>query len=667
MIGNINGYITKEEWFLGRGGFGSVYKAEKDGNFYAVKIIQTEFLKTDYDKARLQREVDALKKINHDRIVRYYEHGVYEDKGFEYFYIVMDYVEGTNLKEVIGIVDETNAVPITEGILDALEYMHSEGIIHRDLKPENIILDKEGKPVILDFGLAKLVDYTSITPSESTLGTYCYMSPEQIKDSKDVDNRSDYFSIGVTLYELITGILPYDATNLPELIKQITERHPTPPSEINPSISNGFEDFILTLLEKESHQRYQNAAEIRVAITEDKREEKSFLDMSSRYMFNILNTEKEIVSRGIKDNLVENVIFSANLLKQYHPTAKILSEAPIRFISDPATNRLPYTVFSETTGVRELPYAPVDETTPLQVKDLQSISEVKDFVKSVIEHQNEYGVSEFVAPFFYAVNPDDEWSSINIQLLKESIRYRDENYPKVPLWGGVCIGVEDLYKDEIANKILNRYVRVAPDGFLVYGDSIGAGSSNIVQLTHYSRLLLKLQDSAKVPVVAARTGTFGLILMCLGLSGASSGLAALESFGQNLLSESKGDYGIDPRYYVPSLLSFISLPKGVTLKLKDVYGSSIKEILNCGCSSCVNLSELSSLSNKQVKLHFLEKRKEELDAIKDLTIEERIVYMKDRIDEAIKNQKILKREGIKVVNTVESLGAWKTVLEKALL
>src|SRR3989344_1063571 len=159
MIPEVNGYKTKPEWFLGKGSFGSVYKAEKGGKFYAIKIFQSELLKTEY-KDRLDREIKALQKISHPNVVKLHDYGTFKDKEFEYFYIVMDFVDGRPLKDYVGVVDENKAIGIIESVLDTLGSVHNDGIIHRDLKPENIMVNDKGIPFVLDFGLAKLIDYS---------------------------------------------------------------------------------------------------------------------------------------------------------------------------------------------------------------------------------------------------------------------------------------------------------------------------------------------------------------------------------------------------------------------------------------------------------------------------------------------------------------------------
>ena len=179
MVTNINGYNIKPEWFIGKGSFGSVYKAEKDGEFFAVKIFQSELLQTEY-KNRLDREIKAIQKISHSNVVKLHDYGLFKDNEFEYFFIVMDLVEGKSLNEYIGSVEENKCVEIIESVLDTISSVHSQGVIHRDLKPANIMVNLDGTPIILDFGLAKLIDYSSITQTGERVGTFYYMSPEQV-------------------------------------------------------------------------------------------------------------------------------------------------------------------------------------------------------------------------------------------------------------------------------------------------------------------------------------------------------------------------------------------------------------------------------------------------------------------------------------------------------
>lgn len=660
MLTDIDGYTTKPEWFLGKGSFGSVYKVEKDGMFYAMKIFQTEYLMAEY-KDRLDREIKAIQKITHPNVVKFHSYGTFVDNEFEYFYIVMDLIEGKALTEYVGSVDEKRCLEIIESVLDTLDSVHKEGIIHRDLKPANIMINLEGTPIILDFGLAKLIDYSSITQTGERVGTYYYMSPEQVTDSKHIDNLSDYFAIGVIFYQLLTGVLPYDATNLPALIDQIKNQYPKNPSEINGSISNQVENVILRLLEKEQYKRFQTVNEIKNTLREKPEEKVKKLDFTTVNFIRLLHTEKGVFEVALKDKLIDRVIFPANFFKFYHLTVDILKKSGIPFTTDPATNRLVYTSFSKTEGVMKLPYSSGNEVTPIQKKDFHSISQVQEYVKKVIDFQKENGVTEFVAPFFFAKSCDDEWFNINLKLLKESMTYRDANYSGVPVWAGICMNVENWHDDEEKTKILNSYVKASADGYFAYGDPIG-NQSNLTQLYHYSDLLKKLQSSSSSPVVACRVNGLGLVLLALGLSGISSGIGSLDSFRESILSDTQEGYSPDPRYYISELMSMVSLKKRVTTKLIDIAKSSIGEHLKCDCQYCIGV-ESGVISLQNMKLHFLKKRKDEVEEMSALKQEDRLAFIESKILNAISYKKVLAKEGVEI-GDFSHLDTWYSLIQQ---
>lgn len=658
MLSDVNGYKTRPEWFIGKGSFGSVYKAEKNGVFYALKVFQSELLKTEY-KSRLDREMKAIQKISHPNVVKFHDFGTFKENEFEYFYIVMDFVDGQPLTNFVGTVQEAKCIEIINSILDTLDSVHKEGIIHRDLKPANIIIDQKGVPIILDFGLAKLIDYSSITQTGERVGTFFYMSPEQVTDSKNIDNRSDYFSIGVIFYQMLTGVLPYDATNLPALIDQIKNQYPKNPSELNRSITNQTENVILKLLEKTPYKRFQTVDAIKNALKLKPEERPKKLDLSIRHFTRLLHTEKGIFEDSLKEGLIERVIFPANFFKFYHLTVKVLRGSKIPFTTDPATNRLTYTAFSKTSGVQELPYSSGSEVTPIQKKDFHSISQVQSYVKKVIEYQIDNGVTELAAPFFFAKNSTDDWFNINLKLLKESIDYRDQYHKSLPLWAGICMNVDNWHDDDEKNMILNHYVKANPDGFFVYGDPI-CGQSNLTQLFHYTDLLKKLQKSSSTPVVACRVNGLGLILLSLGISGISSGIASLDNFREAILSDTQEGYAADPRYYISELLSMISLKKKVTTKLTDIAKSSIGAALQCHCNYCNGLTS-GQLTQHNLKLHFLLRRKQEIEEIKSVSEPERLSFIETKIDKALEYARTLSKEGIEVAD-LSHLKTWKALI-----
>jgi eukaryotic-like serine/threonine-protein kinase len=267
----------KIESLLGSGGMGEVYLAydEKLRRNVALKILPAEYTTSDERVKRFQLEARAISALNHPNIVTIYDVGTLDGIN----YIATEYVEGKTFREVIGSglkLKEILAVSIQ--ICEALSAAHNAGIIHRDIKPENIILRPDGYVKILDFGLAKLseVDLNTLRNFNATakgviIGTPAYMSPEQIADDK-VDHRTDLWSVGVVLYELLTGVNPFKKTNRQTTFQAVLSEEPPPPSSVNPDISPEIDRILLKALEKDADLSYQTASDLRADLKRIKRE-----------------------------------------------------------------------------------------------------------------------------------------------------------------------------------------------------------------------------------------------------------------------------------------------------------------------------------------------------------------------------------------------------------
>ena len=243
---------------IGAGGMGEVYLAEdtKLNRRIALKFMPSH-LASDKDlRIRFTREAQAAAKLDHPNIIPVHEVGEYEGRP----YIAMAHIEGRSLRDLIkhGKLSISEAVALTMQICDGLQKAHEAGIVHRDIKPGNIIIDNAGRARILDFGLATVTGDDKLTKTGSTLGTVGYMAPEQIS-GMNVDKRADIFSLGVILYEMITGRRPFTGDNDAAVIKAITDSVPEPLARFKSGVTDELQRIVTKTLAKDPSVRYQSA------------------------------------------------------------------------------------------------------------------------------------------------------------------------------------------------------------------------------------------------------------------------------------------------------------------------------------------------------------------------------------------------------------------------
>ncbi|HEX9901425.1 MAG TPA: protein kinase [Acidobacteriota bacterium] len=250
---------------IGRGAMGIVYKATDPyiGRTVAVKTIRFDVLgqgpERDMAQKRFMREAHSAGNLSHPNIVTIYDVGEDGDQS----YIAMEYIEGSSLEEVISSkkrLSLTEIISLIEQVANALDTAHRKGVIHRDIKPANILIDQEGKPHLVDFGIARLSTST-MTQTNMIMGTPYYMSPEQIAGKK-VDNRSDIFALGGVLYEILTGQKPFPGETITTVIYKIMNENPPPVRNFQKNLPEGLEPILQKALAKEPGARYQTCREL---------------------------------------------------------------------------------------------------------------------------------------------------------------------------------------------------------------------------------------------------------------------------------------------------------------------------------------------------------------------------------------------------------------------
>ena len=237
---------------IGSGGMGAVYKARQRGldRIVALKVLPAEFGHDVKFALRFTREARTLAKLNHPNIVGLYEFGSVD----ETYYFLMEYIEGATLRDAVAAreLSSRHALHIVPHLCDALQYAHDQGVIHRDIKPENILMDVNGAVKIADFGLSRILgtdgQQPPLTATHQVMGTPRYMAPEQLEGAHNVDHRADIYSLGVVIYEMLTGELPIG-------------RFAAPSKKV--AIDVRLDEVVLRTLEKEPQRRYQQASQIK--------------------------------------------------------------------------------------------------------------------------------------------------------------------------------------------------------------------------------------------------------------------------------------------------------------------------------------------------------------------------------------------------------------------
>lgn len=256
---------------IGVGGMAVVYKAYDniDDRIVAIKILKDEYLANEEFKRRFKNESKAIAVLSHPNIVRVYNVSF----GDRLQYIVMEYVDGITLKEYIeqqGVINWKEAVHFTGQILAALQHAHDKGIVHQDIKPQNIILLHDGTIKVTDFGIARFSRIDNNTTSENAIGSVHYISPEQARGEM-TDDKADIYSVGVVLYEMITGQLPFQSDSAVSVALMQLQKEPTRPREIVPTLPLGLEQITIRAMQKNASDRYHSAAEMLMDINEFKR------------------------------------------------------------------------------------------------------------------------------------------------------------------------------------------------------------------------------------------------------------------------------------------------------------------------------------------------------------------------------------------------------------
>jgi serine/threonine-protein kinase len=649
----VAGYLLIRQ--LGQGGFGTAYLAAKDGQEFVIKLLRVDA--TTVTLERFDREIRSLRKVNHALVARYVDHGEVSGPEGPRKFLVMPYRPGRTLFDVVQLEPvwkPERIVNLVRDILAALEAIHDQDIVHRDVKPKNIWVGDDGRAMLLDLGIAKLLDYSSITQGMAPL-TWRYASPEQALET--VDARSDLYSLGVVMYELLTGRPVFDPADPFTFLKRLREDMPDLPSYYNPGIPTSLENLVMRLLAKQPHQRPTSAKAVLVALDdmdEDEPDPSSATDtgVGPKYFVHVQHNEAEPLRIFLKSGgHLSGVVYGASqLLSSKGPIGVALNEG-VPILVDPETHRLARSDFSRTAGLRTLPWV-TDPMTPIKTSDFASVDDYQRLSKSVVDFQLKEGASRVCAPYFHFPDLDSEWLKRNQKLVREGRAALDASHSRAELFAVISTDIETICDDAARQTLMNIYTRTPVDGywFLINFDELTAGPA---QLFNYTRLLLEFRLAGK-PVIAGRVGSFGLALMATGITGFSSGMTSLENFSWHYFTDRSNMSGGQQRYFLSQILQNVTITAADTI-LRGPLGGEFA----CPCPACVG-STANRLSWTSARVHLLYSRQTRIEALMRTAPEHRIALVRRWVAGSIELAQRLDAIGVRVRR--DHLQTWLNVL-----
>lgn len=643
---NLIGLTVNNYKFLsvvGAGSFGTVYKVEKDSQMFAAKVFSDAFFLSEYKNARnrITNEIEALKSVNSELLVKYYDDfDLVLESNLMTHVIIMEFVTGTKLTDIIKKeTNEDTLINLFKKVLKGVEVLHNNNIIHRDLKPDNILLTNSGNIKIIDYGLSKLIDFSSITRTGDNLGSPMYMSPEQIKDSKHIDYRSDIYSLGVILYQMLTKTYPYEVSSYEELVYKIINVPIIPPTEKNPNIKQYLEKIIYKALAKKSYIRYQTVSDFLKAFEEI--ENKSQITESSYYAW--LYNEKSIFENYKNRNNLQ-CIFPLHLKNWQKKLYSYMEQSVENVIIDPSTQRYSYATFSNVAGLLNLDYCP--KTGIMDLEYLKQKINREQYLNSWYKEISNF--KKVILPYHYISNTNykadkiEEWIKINVQLINEGIELIHNKAKKYETYAMISINLNNLIYEK--EKLLSYYVNLNVDKYIIQISNMK--NLNIQNLATYISFATTLQSSTGKDVIALKVPVaLGLYLISIGIHGFSCGVSNLEFFDEDYIKDDTEAFNLYAKYYIPELLTLMSYNRAEAYSLEDIYN----EFNKCDCEYCNSRTfvEIAAEKDLIIKLHFLSKMENEVQNMNNIVNEEdKKQYYIDRIEEAIQNFTNIKNKGL---------------------
>jgi hypothetical protein len=646
------------------GGFGAAYEAIRGGERCVVKIFHGEVV-DGVALARFQREVKTQQRVSHPNLIEYLDSGVTHWQGRQCHWISMRYLEGRTLRDELrangGRLAPDRARRFGAQAAAGLGALHDVGVVHRDLKPTNIFICTDGRVVLLDYGIALFLDYTSLTERGRFVGTWAYAAPEQLVG--DEVPATDLYSLGVVLYEAITGRVPFSGRVLLELVHRIQNDEPEPPSSFSTEIPVSLEQLILWLMAKQAHERPHTARDVEELLRGDAASVAATkpqpYDRSRRpLLFVRAGREKDPLPRACSRLCHPDVVIASIADQTARREARrVAGYGNALFAVDPFTFRFGSANFALSSRLASVGFAPADGIQPFQPGHFRDLEASRAFAADVVDHQVDAAATFLFGAAFVIRSIDDPWLVRTAKLLEESVRRRDVSAPDTPLFAPLPLAIEAFITEEAQSRLVNKLSRANVDGYVLMFDQLEEASPPAL-IVAAVRLALLLQQTGR-PVVVARAGSLRHVFLAFGIAGVELGLGRYAGFRLSDFQARRPFGASKPRFEFSSLL-MTATPELAS----KILNAGVLPETNCACPGCGRASDAATRIARTVE-HDAATYEGERIALADMPASQRVEVLERAVSEGLGYEAELRRANV-LSGRLEHLRIWPKAISAAL-
>ncbi len=549
---------------LGTGGFASTFKViPLEGEVYALKVVDADISEPE----RVERELQALQRVDHPNVVAYRDTGTVNRDGVDYRWLAMDFVEGRTLAKLLadGVTfTHAEAVALLKQAVEGTAALWAADTAHRDLSKNNLLITPTGRLVVVDLGMARHLDDDTIT-NLPTPGTPGWMSPEQVgPEPTHGDWRSDQFVLGLIAYRLVTGVDPLRCRNGQEAWLAPFLQTPRAPRDLVPTVPLALSDLIMKMLEKAPHRRWLRPAALlteieQVAATLANAD--ALAPVTPRFYLGLGDNVGHIRAAGFIESLApDGVLVEPRARGRVREVIDLEGMPANSVIVDPRTHLARATLEHRADYFKKLPFG----TGPV-LTGFPDAAARRQFCTQVVDFQIDYNPAAVMAPYFYAGNGERAWIQESLVCAQETVQLLEARAPErgglmEPVWTTVAVAAtwlsQPTQRDTLLTLLtsqsietLQLMVNTTQPTFAPVGD--GAVLDGLVDV-------LQVMREADIPVILGRRSSEGLLGLAFGATGWTTGVAGVQmNMDPHPERETVARQG-QPRIYVPQLLTYVT-------------------------------------------------------------------------------------------------------------